>query len=621
MRFKSFHIKNYKGISDCRIDFDKPDPRVIALIGLNESGKTTILEAISHFVAGDRGLQRVYGIDTVAVDKSEFIPKTKEMNFNGDISISATLTMNNEDYDDIEKEFAKIGWKLIRPNVPLDIIVTQRFSYENSTYKTSQRLWSLAFKARKLKGTVVSDVGANHPCWNAYFQTTERRMAQICYFPTFLFDVPDKIFLEDHTDESPINAYYRKLVQDILDSLGQGISLTTHVVDRVKGVDGNRTWSEFVASDERAQVTHVLNSAAAKITQVIMQSWKRVFKRDFDNKRFEIDYEIDAETTILCIKLYLEDFPDRYKLKDRSMGFQWFFCFWLFTYFRTLRADKTGVIFLLDEPASNLHATAQVEILHSLGKLAYGENVVMYSTHSHYLVNPAWLDRAFVISNGTGQDGAVAGEFSSKLPTAISAIPYRQFAQKHSNQRTYYLPILDALDYKPSELTLSRPSLIVEGKADAAFFGIAYADLDLKFSIVPAGGAMAMAPLISLLAGWGFPAVCLLDDDGEGRAAASKYTNMAIIDPQNIATVAKFGPEYVGLSLEEMVINEWGSAIKLHFGAKSVTKELAQAFLYESFSAATKPVLPPVLRLLADQVLKWANARMDTGKRRKAVGK
>lgn len=403
MRFKSFHIKNYKGINDCQIDFNKPDPRVIALIGLNESGKTTILEAISHFVAGDRGLQRVYGIDTIAVDKSQFIPKTKEMNFNDDISISATLSMGIEDYDAIDAEFSKVGFKMIRPDGPIDIEVVQNFYYENSTFKRSQRTWSVAFRARKTKGTVVANVGAGHPCWRPYFETTEKRMAQICYFPTFLFDVPDKIFLEDHSDESPLNAYYRKLIQDILDSLGQDISLKTHVIDRVKGADGKRTWSEFVASNERGQVTHVLNSAAAKITQVIMQSWKRVFQKDFDNKRIEIEYEVDSETTILCLKLYLEDFPDRYKLKDRSLGFQWFFCFWLFTHFRTLRADKTGVIFLLDEPAANLHATAQVEILNSLGKLAYGENVVMYSTHSHYLVNPAWLDRGMSFQTARGR--------------------------------------------------------------------------------------------------------------------------------------------------------------------------------------------------------------------------
>lgn len=617
MRFKSFHIKNYKGISDCLIDFDKPDPRVIALIGLNESGKTTILEAISHFVAGDRGLQRVYGIDTTAVDKSQFIPKTKQMNFNDDIVVSATITMSSVDYDEIEKEFLKAGYKLVRPDGPIDITVAQRFKYKNSKYQNSTRSWSIAFKAIKAKGSVASLVDASHPCWRPYFETTEKRMAQICYFPTFLFDVPDKIFLEDHSDESPLNAYYRKLIQDILDSLGQDISLQTHVVDRVKGVDGTRTWNEFVASDERDQVTHVLNSAAAKITQVIMQSWKRVFDKDFDNKRIEIGYEIDSETTILCLTLYVEDFPERYRLKDRSLGFQWFFCFWLFTHFRTLRADKTGVIFLLDEPAANLHATAQGEILNSLGKLAYGENVVMYSTHSHYLINPAWLDRAFVISNGTGQDGAVAGEFSNKLPTAVSATPYRKFARKHSSQRTYYLPILDALDYRPSELTLSRPSLIVEGKADAAFFAIAFEKLNLEFSIVPAGGAMSMGPLISLLSGWGFPSVCLLDDDGEGRSAVAKYAATSLINTSHLVTLAKFGDQYAGLSLEDLIIREWGDVIKRHYGAGVITKELTQMFIYESYASNTKPVLTPGLRALADGVFEWANVRMNISKKRK----
>lgn len=207
------------------------------------------------------------------------------------------------------------------------------------------------------------------------------------------------------------------------------------------------------------------------------------------------------------------------------------------------------------------------------------------------------------------------------MPTAISAIPYRQFARKHSSQRTYYLPILDALDYKPSELTLSRPSLIVEGKADAAFFAIAFNDAELKFSIVPAGGAMSMAPLISLLAGWGFPSVCLLDDDGEGRSAVSKYAGMSLIDAPNLATLAKFGTEYVGLSLEELIIKEWGDAIKLHFAAEAVTKELAQAFVYESFASGTKPMLTPILRALADGVSKWANEQMLIRKKRKSAEK
>ena len=45
MEYLSFRIENFKGISDQEIRLDKsPSGRTFALVGLNESGKTTVLE-------------------------------------------------------------------------------------------------------------------------------------------------------------------------------------------------------------------------------------------------------------------------------------------------------------------------------------------------------------------------------------------------------------------------------------------------------------------------------------------------------------------------------------------------------------------------------------------------
>jgi predicted ATP-dependent endonuclease of OLD family len=50
MRISKFEIRNFKGVSRTSIDISGVSPGNIGtLIGLNESGKTTILEAISHF--------------------------------------------------------------------------------------------------------------------------------------------------------------------------------------------------------------------------------------------------------------------------------------------------------------------------------------------------------------------------------------------------------------------------------------------------------------------------------------------------------------------------------------------------------------------------------------------
>ena len=50
MQFTHFDIKNFRGIEHVRLSFDSaPDAKVYTLVGLNESGKTTVHEAINYF--------------------------------------------------------------------------------------------------------------------------------------------------------------------------------------------------------------------------------------------------------------------------------------------------------------------------------------------------------------------------------------------------------------------------------------------------------------------------------------------------------------------------------------------------------------------------------------------
>ena len=46
MRFIRFDIQNFKGIKSATLDLVPAGANVFTLIGLNESGKTTILEAL-----------------------------------------------------------------------------------------------------------------------------------------------------------------------------------------------------------------------------------------------------------------------------------------------------------------------------------------------------------------------------------------------------------------------------------------------------------------------------------------------------------------------------------------------------------------------------------------------
>ncbi|MDN5249591.1 MAG: AAA family ATPase, partial [Alphaproteobacteria bacterium] len=62
---------------------------------------------------------------------------------------------------------------------------------------------------------------------------------------------------------------------------------------------------------------------------------------------------------------------------------------------------NNGIIFLLDEPASNLHIHPQEKILAALRGLSADPNVsVIYSTHSPYLIDAnSSVGNIFIVTN------------------------------------------------------------------------------------------------------------------------------------------------------------------------------------------------------------------------------
>ncbi len=59
-------------------------------------------------------------------------------------------------------------------------------------------------------------------------------LPKICYFPTFLFNFPDRIYLSNPPKEkdTQVNAYFMQIVQDILDSVAKD-SLSRNILSNV----------------------------------------------------------------------------------------------------------------------------------------------------------------------------------------------------------------------------------------------------------------------------------------------------------------------------------------------------------------------------------------------------
>lgn len=137
MKYKSFYIKNYKGIKYLTLDLHK-DPRtnIITLVGLNESGKTTILEAISIFYN-----------EPMPEDVHKLIPKSRKFNFTDTIEVHATLELDSDDEASIKKICNKHGFVNIKPIQEF----TQKIVYE---FKNSELIEALLHESPCTRGGI-----------------------------------------------------------------------------------------------------------------------------------------------------------------------------------------------------------------------------------------------------------------------------------------------------------------------------------------------------------------------------------------------------------------------------------------------------------------------------------
>ncbi|MBL6617251.1 MAG: AAA family ATPase [Reyranella sp.] len=111
MYFTRFDIENYKGIKKVRIDLRRKSSlgNVFPLVGLNESGKTTVLEAVSTFYPGREGLEAVVDSSTTN-QAADQVPKARKSNFTGVIKVTAFLSMTDTDKARIQ-EFCRTRLK------------------------------------------------------------------------------------------------------------------------------------------------------------------------------------------------------------------------------------------------------------------------------------------------------------------------------------------------------------------------------------------------------------------------------------------------------------------------------------------------------------------------------
>lgn len=551
MKYTEFQVENFKGVNQLKLTLSNiPVLNIFTLVGLNESGKTTILEAINYFQNSDN-------------DPNKIIPKNKRANFNGSIIIKASLETNAEDERKIQ-EYLKEKEFVLEGEIK-HFTITKEYIFIKSNYQDKKSSWVISIPVKGLKSRSKKSQGlidVNRDVWNETIKFIETSLVpKIVYYPNFLFDFPTAIYLESFPGEGAEQEFYRNVLQDVLDTLKQDLNLKDHLIDRKRSGTKN----------DAENIEKVLNEMSGKITKVVFDAWAQITKKKISGLQVTLGNDIKVEGQPatpenptppgrLYVEIKIKQGTDSYYISERSLGFRWFFAFLLFTQFRKYRIKDVGkILFLLDEPASNLHQTGQQVLLSSLEQLTDG-SMVIYSTHSHHLINPKWLAGAFIVMNkGLNPDDKALSDDFNATKTDISVDRYYTFVAKYPNEETHFKPILEVLDYKPSELENVPDIVVPEGKFDYYTFGY-FQDVILKLPknekirMTPGAGKDKQDTIIALYVAWGRRFIVLLDSDLGGKEAKKRYlSDFGKIIEDKVFTLADIVATFDNFTTENLI--------------------------------------------------------------------
>ena len=577
MKITKFRIKNFKGINDTTISLPGNKGSIYTLVGLNESGKTTILEAINSFRPDVDGIHAIAQKSISTGPVEALVPKKKKDNFNDKISVSATVTIEKHEVINIATRCKQDhGFQIDVDKFPLEFTVTRSSVFENSAHTSTKATWYLSPSIKKKRGRKFAQIGKSDE-WDKIVLEIGNLFPRIVYFPTFLFNFPEKVKVSQGESDFEGNEYFKRMIEDALDSLDDPLELHTHIVDRVleKDPDYPFNYSVWMQSDERERVVSALSKLSHKISDEIFGLWKEVLGSDIEQKELIIEHVIETDESgerEVFLTFKVKDGSSEFKVSERSLGFRWFFCFLLFT--RFFRGNKSGEsIFLFDEPASNLHSKAQSKLLDSLSVIASGKNDVIYSTHSHHLINPLWLETTFIITNGAPTENTVIDTNFGVEDTDIQAHFYKTFVGKYADNGHYFQPILDRLQVSPSLLESTREGVLTEGKSD--FYILNWYkkinDPNSTLDFIPVGGATNAKSLMSLYLGLTRQFILLLDSDKEGKSAKQRYLKELPMTKEKIIQIGDiFDNKKI---IEDLLSKKMKVAIAEKYSVKTASKK------------------------------------------------
>lgn len=484
MKILSFNILNYRAIEDIKFNLNY---QINPIIGINEAGKTSVLKAI---LAIDKTRDRT--------NKGEHLEYKNKYSIGGKkCTITAVLHLEKSEQ---KAMLSKLKIKtdssdyaiLSKHNENTEYILTRNLSDENRPYSVEIKGLS-----KDTNEEVTKYLVSNLP--------------YILYFDDFADRVPEEIeFPTDYIKNGNLGKGrgrdWKEIIEEIFkraDTEGIGDSEhENHLISYLK----------FQDKDTKDDI---LSDVEDTLNKEIINEWKRIKKsgKSFADDSDKLELAIVNEGNTFKFKVKDKSNADRrrtFDISERSKGFQWFFNYMIKLKFNpNYKGKLENSIFLLDEPGSYLHSSAQSELLNELHSVSK-KNTIIFCTHSQYLLNPEVIKLGSI-------------KIAEKKDSQITLQNFGNF--KGSNDKGALSPIYQALHLNFASDFLGKIA-ITEGITDYYLLSIlqnhtSFINKAIKF--IPSSGASQSSTLLSLAIPFSENFVIFLDNDKAGKTAMKKY--------------------------------------------------------------------------------------------------
>ena len=239
--------------------------------------------------------------------------------------------------------------------------------------------------------------------------------------------------------------------------------------------------------------------------------------------------------------------------------------------------------------------------------------MLIYATHSHHLIEPKWLNGTYIVKNNS-LNYENEEEFDSNQ-TDIASILYRQFVASYPNDKNYFQPILDKLEYQPSMLEDVPNIVMTEGKNDFYTFKYVYEVVlenndDIKF--YPGNGVDKLDQIFRLYLAWGRDFVAIFDSDRQGKDAKQNYINGIGLDVENkIFTLVDINTQWDNISTENLFSDEEKlEIIKRFFSTTTYEKSKFNTAVQQLYTEKTRIELSDQTKEKFKQIFEFIKGKL-----------